>query len=67
MPESKRIKAVPLLILLAATIYLFFISGCQQDGGGKYSYIVKPVDFDNFADAVAEIGLYWVLMNKAPF
>ena len=43
MPESKRIKAVPLLILLAATMYVFFISGCQQDGGGKYSGPVEKI------------------------
>ncbi len=30
------------------------------------SYIVKPVDFDSFAKVVAEIGLYWVLVNKPP-
>jgi two-component system, response regulator len=31
------------------------------------SYIVKPVEFDNFAQAVADIGFYWVLLNKLPF
>jgi two-component system response regulator len=30
------------------------------------SYIVKPVDFEQFADTVAQIGLYWVLANQAP-
>jgi len=34
---------------------------------GVNSYIVKPVGFDNFSQAVAEIGLYWVLLNKSPF
>jgi two-component system response regulator len=33
---------------------------------GANSYIVKPVDFDNFKNAVAEIGLYWVLLNQPP-
>ncbi|MCZ6563773.1 MAG: hypothetical protein O7G28_12830 [Deltaproteobacteria bacterium] len=28
------------------------------------SYIVKPVDFKNFTDAVNQIGLYWLLLNQ---
>jgi len=33
---------------------------------GVNSYIVKPVDFDKFAEAVAEVGLYWLLLNQPP-
>ena len=33
---------------------------------GVNSYVVKPVDFDEFSDTVAKAGLYWMLMNKAP-
>ena len=33
---------------------------------GVSSYIVKPVDFDNFAAAVAEIGHYWLIVNQGP-
>lgn len=33
---------------------------------GVNSYIVKPVDFDKFVQAVADIGLYWLLMNQKP-
>ena len=29
------------------------------------SYIVKPVDFDQFANAVREIGLYWMVLNRS--
>ena len=33
---------------------------------GVNSYIVKPVDFEQFADTVAQVGMYWVLVNQAP-
>jgi two-component system response regulator len=31
---------------------------------GVNSYVVKPVEFDSFAKTVAEMGFYWLLVNK---
>ena len=33
---------------------------------GANSYVVKPVDFDVFMDAMSNLGLYWLLVNQAP-
>lgn len=33
---------------------------------GVNSYVVKPVGFDNFSQAVASLGLYWLLLNQPP-
>jgi two-component system response regulator len=33
---------------------------------GANSYVVKPVDFDAFVEAVSSLGLYWLLVNQPP-
>jgi two-component system, response regulator len=35
-------------------------------GYGVNSYVVKPVDFPQFSDAVRQVGLYWLMLNQAP-
>ena len=33
---------------------------------GVNSYVVKPVEFEQFSETVAKAGFYWMLVNKAP-
>ena len=33
---------------------------------GVNSYIVKPIDFQQFTEAVRQLGLYWLLLNQPP-
>jgi DNA-binding response OmpR family regulator len=33
---------------------------------GANSYVRKPVDFNQFVDAIGQLGLYWLVLNEAP-
>ncbi|MCK4561021.1 MAG: response regulator [Calditrichia bacterium] len=33
---------------------------------GANSYVVKPVDFDNFVETIKQLGLYWLVVNENP-
>lgn len=35
-------------------------------GLGVNSYVVKPVDFDEFSERIAQIGMYWMIANETP-
>jgi two-component system response regulator len=65
----KQIRADEQLRLLPVVILTS--SKEEQDilrsyGLGANSYIRKPVDFDQFVNAVHQLGLYWLLLNEPP-
>jgi CheY-like chemotaxis protein len=60
---DQRTSIIPIVVLTS--------SKEQQDLLGAYegranSYLRKPVDFTNFAEAVQQLGLYWLVLNEAP-
>ncbi len=63
MKSDPRTKKIPVVVLTSSRQDPD-IQRCYELGAN--SYIVKPVDFDKFAEAVAEIGLYWLLLNEPP-
>ena len=60
---DERTKGIPVVVLTSSRQERDIIESYRL---GVNSYIVKPVDFDQFVQSVAELGLYWVLMNEPP-
>ncbi len=61
--SDHRTRMLPVVILTSSREQKDLINGYQL---GANSYIVKPVDFIQFSQAVEQLGLYWLVLNESP-
>ncbi len=60
---DEKLNSIPVVVLTSSREERD-IKECYRRGAN--SFVSKPVKFEIFANTVAELGLYWLLLNKAP-
>jgi CheY-like chemotaxis protein len=60
--ETERTRYIPVVILTSSDADADVARSYQL---GVNSYVRKPVEFSEFVNSVRQVGLYWVLLNKA--
>ena len=60
---DERTRIIPVVVLTSSQEESDIVESYQL---GVNSYIVKPVDFEQFIEAVRQLGLYWMLLNISP-
>ena len=58
-----RTKLIPVVVMTSSREDRD-LNDCYQLGAN--GYVVKPVEFEDFARAVSQLGLYWLLVNETP-
>lgn len=56
-------KVIPVVVLTSSKEEKDIVESYKL---GVNAYIVKPVDFDKFVEAVSQVGLFWLLLNQPP-
>jgi two-component system, response regulator len=63
LKADDRTRLTPVVVLTTSRLEQDLVESYRL---GVNSYIVKPVEFDKFVDAVKDLGLYWLLLNEQP-
>lgn len=60
---DKQLKVIP-VVMLSSSREAPDLAGCYQHGVN--AYVVKPVDFSEFMQAIKQLGLFWAAVNEPP-
>ncbi len=62
--EDADLKNIPVVVLTTSNEERDLSRAYDQ---GVNAYILKPVEFDNFIEAMRSMGMFWMLLNKRPY
>ena len=57
------LRTIPVVVLTSSREEQDLVEGYRL---GVNAYVVKPVDFDQFAERIKRLGLFWMLINETP-
>lgn len=63
LKSDEQTKSIPVVIMTSSREEQDVITSYEL---GVNSYVVKPVDFESFAQAISDLGMYWLIINQRP-
>ena len=63
LKADERTRVIPVVMVTSSAEGRDIVESYKL---GVNSYVVKPVEFEQFSETVAKAGFYWMLVNKAP-
>ena len=61
--SDERLRVIPVVVMTSSNEQPDIIESYRL---GVNGYVVKPVEFGAFAEAVAKIGMFWMMINRGP-
>ena len=61
--SDEKLKLIPVVVLTSSHEEKDVVASYKL---GVNAYVVKPVDFHEFVDAVKELGIFWAVINESP-
>ena len=61
--SDETLKIIPVVVLTSSREEKDMVASYKL---GVNAYVVKPVDFHEFVNAIRELGIFWAIINQAP-
>jgi DNA-binding response OmpR family regulator len=61
--SDEKLRVIPVVVLTSSHEEKDMVASYQW---GVNAYVVKPVDFHEFVNAIKELGVFWAVINQAP-
>jgi DNA-binding response OmpR family regulator len=61
--SDEKLKLIPVVVLTSSREERDMVSSYKL---GVNAYVVKPVDFHEFVNAIKELGVFWAIINQPP-